>query len=447
MPFTGTGTGIQNANDVFFSGITDGNTLRYNNTTAKWNNVPLSIDSLDITDGAVTEPKLAVSNSPANGYVLSWNGSALTWVAQSGGGSGGYVAEVVVASDDAPISVKSNADYVCDGTADQTEINNAINDAFQQASGGPRVGVVLVGQFFDINDTIIMKAGITLRGLGMDTVIRAHSMGAVGMLELADKNHHMTTVRDLTLWGNYASGGSCHGIYYVQSDGGGDGNLGTYNPANSPDASHRFINLFIKAFSTGSRHGFYMGDNVRDVMVSMVRVADCSGNGFYMSGSSDGKYSQCIAIGCGVGWNVAGANNLFVECKASYTTAEGWILSSSRSQLTGCISQDAGTHGFNVSGVDVILTGCVADSNSRLSGSAYGLVVSANRTVIQGVHVYDRGQTPGSPQDRGINFTGSSNTFCEGMIRLASGSSYTSGSPTGYVRLWQVGSGSLYSVG
>lgn len=41
MPFTGTGTGIQNANDIFFSGLAQDNVLKYNNTTAKWNNTPV----------------------------------------------------------------------------------------------------------------------------------------------------------------------------------------------------------------------------------------------------------------------------------------------------------------------------------------------------------------------------------------------------------------------
>ncbi|MEO5691444.1 MAG: hypothetical protein ABIQ64_04615 [Candidatus Saccharimonadales bacterium] len=41
MPFTGTGTGIQNANDIFFSSLADDNILQYNNATAKWNNIPI----------------------------------------------------------------------------------------------------------------------------------------------------------------------------------------------------------------------------------------------------------------------------------------------------------------------------------------------------------------------------------------------------------------------
>lgn len=39
MPFTGSGTGIQNADDVFFSGLADSQAVTYSGATAKWNNV------------------------------------------------------------------------------------------------------------------------------------------------------------------------------------------------------------------------------------------------------------------------------------------------------------------------------------------------------------------------------------------------------------------------
>lgn len=41
MPFSGTGTGIQNADDIFFSSVADGDVLNYNFATAKWNNSPV----------------------------------------------------------------------------------------------------------------------------------------------------------------------------------------------------------------------------------------------------------------------------------------------------------------------------------------------------------------------------------------------------------------------
>ena len=83
MPFTGSGTGIQNANDVFFSGLANNQLLRYNSVTSKWNNAALSVANSDIVDGAVTEPKLAVSNAPLTNQYLRWNGTALEWTTLS----------------------------------------------------------------------------------------------------------------------------------------------------------------------------------------------------------------------------------------------------------------------------------------------------------------------------------------------------------------------------
>lgn len=42
MPFTGSGSGIQNATDVFFSSPAQDNVLLYNNATSKWNNSSLA---------------------------------------------------------------------------------------------------------------------------------------------------------------------------------------------------------------------------------------------------------------------------------------------------------------------------------------------------------------------------------------------------------------------
>ena len=83
MPFTGTGSGIQNANDVFFSGLASNNTLRYNTTTSKWNNVPLSVSSAEIANNAITEAKLAISNAAAVNLFIGWDGSNLSWTSVS----------------------------------------------------------------------------------------------------------------------------------------------------------------------------------------------------------------------------------------------------------------------------------------------------------------------------------------------------------------------------
>lgn len=353
---------------------------------------------------------------------------------------------VTVAASGVADSIKDCADYVADGTADQVQINSAISDAFASNGAAARSEVRLIGGRFYISDSIDMMALVTLAGAGLGTSITAVGMGAVGMIVLAGKNHHMTTVRDLTLWGNYGAGGSSHGIHYVQSDGGGDGATGTYFPGNSPDASHRFLNLYMKGFTTGTRHGLWMGDNVRDPNAHLVRIFDCSGDGVRLDGSSDGKYTQVITSACDVGFRVGGGSNQFTQCKTAYSVSDGWVVSSSRAHLTGCHSQDSGGHGYNVSGADPTMTSCVADSNSRLSTTAYALHLTSDRAVIDGFHAYDRGQTPGSPQNRGVDFNTASDTLFTGSVRLASGSAYYAGTPDGFVRMVRVGS-TVLSVG
>jgi hypothetical protein len=46
-----------------------------------------SVTTAKLVDNNITEPKLAVSNSPATNQVLSWSGSTLTWVTPSSGSS------------------------------------------------------------------------------------------------------------------------------------------------------------------------------------------------------------------------------------------------------------------------------------------------------------------------------------------------------------------------
>ena len=48
-----------------------------------------AVTTAKIIDDAITEPKLAASNTPSTNQVLSWNGTALTWATPSGGGGNG----------------------------------------------------------------------------------------------------------------------------------------------------------------------------------------------------------------------------------------------------------------------------------------------------------------------------------------------------------------------
>ena len=78
MPFTGTGTGIGNADDVFFSSVSDNDTLSYNSATAKWNNAQPSGGAGDTSQIAATVVygAGAVPARPAGYARVVWVGAA-----------------------------------------------------------------------------------------------------------------------------------------------------------------------------------------------------------------------------------------------------------------------------------------------------------------------------------------------------------------------------------
>jgi parallel beta-helix repeat protein len=107
-------------------------------------------------------------------------------------------ATLIIAASDS--NDTDRADYVCDGTADQTEINNAISSL--PANGGR---VLLLDGNFSINGSIIVsRDNVTLQGQGRGTAITwsqaDHCVKAEGKEDIV--------IRDLCLDGTGAAGGS-----------------------------------------------------------------------------------------------------------------------------------------------------------------------------------------------------------------------------------------------
>ncbi|MDD5220951.1 MAG: hypothetical protein PHV11_10315, partial [Candidatus Bipolaricaulis sp.] len=111
-------------------------------------------------------------------------------------------ATFVVAASDASAQFKLQADYICDGTADDVQIQEAI-DALP-ASGGR---VVLSEGIFTVNDRIDVSSNTTLSGSGWGTILRvvpATFPDNISVIRLSSVSESI--VRDLLIDGEWDNG-------------------------------------------------------------------------------------------------------------------------------------------------------------------------------------------------------------------------------------------------
>lgn len=339
-----------------------------------------------VVDNAITEPKLAANNAPGTNQVLSWNGGALSWTNMSAGGTASVPpSSKVVAAADAPTAVKNVADYVCDGTADEVEINNAIASLWtgDTATLGAQGGRVLLwGKKFSISSPVLIHSYVTLSGHGQfSTCLQATSAltasytavtgRPIGVIQLATSGTQYTTVCDLTIDGNDDAGARTCGIYYIN----GAGSFGW-------DASHRLRNLYI--YNTTS-HGICLdyvsatGVNNRATYVENVRIIEAGGtgerdpdsSGIYCANADSFFSGVDVGSSSGHGFQFHGGNHRIVNCKAWFsgggaTAAHegcGFYIKANRNEISGCEAQDNYGDGFYIGSSDNCLSGCLADSN------------------------------------------------------------------------------------
>lgn len=113
-------------------------------------------------------------------------------------GERGANATLVVAASNSSAKSKGAADYVCDGTADQTEINNAISAL--PSTGGK---VLLLEGTYNISGSITLnKANVTLEGMGRSTIIRRSTSSSITIMSITASN---VIIQNLKVDGNKSS--------------------------------------------------------------------------------------------------------------------------------------------------------------------------------------------------------------------------------------------------
>lgn len=124
-------------------------------------------------------------------------------IANAGGGGGGTL--YVCASD----ALNPTGDYICDGTADEVQINAAITAL--ATKGG---SVVLSEGTFNLAAPVLMNSkGVTLSGQGLGTnndvkgsVLKGPTSGSFNLVEL---RNNYTTLSNLLVWGQAGWTGDC----------------------------------------------------------------------------------------------------------------------------------------------------------------------------------------------------------------------------------------------
>jgi len=259
--------------------------------------------------------------------------------AAGGGGTYRRSATKIVAASDSLDTM--NADYVCDGSADEVEIESAINAL--PASGGR---VILMEGTFNISTPIdCVKSGVTIEGQGLGTKLFLINNANCHVLVIGNGATALSkvTTKNLVIDGNRVNQG-----------------VGTFHGINLYGGASTYLDDFViqdvhiyNARSYG----------VRAAYVNRLLLSGCLSQNCYV-----GAYQFYYAYDCVV-----------FLCIAKDAGTYGWNFYGDRNVLSAVIGISAGTYGFVFSGNDNVASG------GRFQGGGYAGSLNGSRNSVEGI--------------------------------------------------------------
>jgi len=278
--------------------------------------------------------------------------------------SRGRSATLIVAASNANARSKRGADYVCDGTADEVEINAAI-----MALGSVGGKVLLTEGTFNLNTAInITTSNVVLSGMGHNTLLKITGVGVNGIYIHNETNPDAVIqsiiIEKLKIDGNKANqSGTSHGIYIYtgvqycffdklwitncKTDGinilGGSGNLlmcscNTITQCKINNCDHDLIHIESShmttisncpTLDTAGNDGIYMGGDSasNSFRVTDVRITNISGKGVSLYNTSNGHMNKVNVASAAICMQlVASGNNSFSQCYFENPNTQGVYL-------------------------------------------------------------------------------------------------------------------------
>lgn len=363
----------------------------------------------------------------------------------------------VVAASNASTQMRAQADYLCDGTADEVQINAAL--AALPASGGT---VLLSEGTFTLAAPVATTATKqTLRGMGMEaTTLRAVANGGAPInAVLVQMYHDDCGLADMTVDGNrlnqtpsvpnqygaqasaaralifrvrFANAGQFGLVVLATATGGvvrdclAENVYGISMILRAPSATPLIVSgCTIKG---GQSYGFYFDSG--PVAVSSCAALSNASYGFYVA-TADVAMTHCVARSNSThGFRTSGARTRFVGCQSIGNVGAGFETLGSQAQFTGCHA--SGTTGSGLGfrsttgATDALYAGCSSSGNvvgfdhiatgkstyvgcRALTNTNYGFSASAGEVSIRGCYVLGS-----STSQQGIYLSGGTNHSVDG---------------------------------
>ncbi|HOI57106.1 MAG: right-handed parallel beta-helix repeat-containing protein [Methanoculleus sp.] len=314
---------------------------------------------------------------------------------------------ILVTAHDSPEELKVLADYICDGTADQVEIQRALN-----ALGSAGGTVTLTEGTFQLDSNLNIPSNVVLEGQGPDATWLSWSSGRI-MCE-AQQN---VVLRDFKTTGTGA-------IFLYNSD-----HVKVHNVTATVDNSFYGGAFFL-----------YVGNDVmEDIEFVNCKAIDCGRHGWQSAGEGSPRvirnirYIDCEAINCGrysqysphgqwtCGFQLAENADVedcqVIRCYAEGNLEAGFIVEAApkktRFVLQDCVSKNNGQKpddyyngpdegmsgclfgaGFWIDG-DMTLINCTAADNRK-----YGFAVWSSSSYTSLYNSTDAGSEIGHQPDR-----------------------------------------------
>jgi Right handed beta helix region len=328
------------------------------------------------------------------------------------GAIAGRAATKIVAASNASAQMLAAADYVCDGVADEVQINAALTAL---GSVGGRV-LLSEGTFTLAAPIVFVGVRRVLQGMGMGATILAivNAGGAPINTNIVNLNAHYCEVSDLTVDGNKANNASATGMVLVNMT--SDSPLvqrvrmlnsamygivsqasvqngvvrdclienSSYHQAIFRAASGQPLLVSGCTFKGGGSQGATCDNG--PVIVSDCQALSNASYGFNVYGTGLATFINCLAQNSGnFGFVAEGSaqRTRWIGCQAIGNAGCGFAPDGSNLQLIGCFATGStgDGRGFRGIGIDVLYSGCVAIDNL---GPGFYTAAAASRTRYVG---------------------------------------------------------------